>query len=568
VLDLVLRGALVYDGSGRPPQSGDLGIRDGRVASIAEPGTIDERARSEVDLDGLAVLPGFIDVHTHHDAQVFWDPACTPSSFHGVTTVIAGNCGFSLAPLPTEDPTYLMRMMARVEGIPLPVLEAAVPWSWSTTEDYLSQVEQCRPALNVGFMVGHSALRQVVMGPDGVGGTPSAQQLATMCGLLKAGIAAGGFGFSSSWAANHFDGEGSPVPSRASGADELLALCASLRGTSATQVEFIGPGADGDEIMVEMALAAGLPVNWNVLMFRTSDLERAFSRLALSDEAARRGARISALSYPAPMELRISFRGTAFQRYPGWAPVLTSPLPEQLAIFSDPEQRRRLAAAAASVPDALGHSRWGTLTVGETFHPSLRVHEGRRIEEIAADSGKDPFDVLCDIAVADELRTVFLPMSLDDDRTWAAREASWSDPRVVLGASDAGAHVETIHTYDWATTFLALNRERGVMAPEQAVRRVTSWQADLYGLEGRGRIEVGAHADLVVVDMDRIGPGNARTRADLPGGVSRLYSEPEGIQRVFVAGTEIVVDNELTGARPGTVLRSGRDTRLVEGTSR
>ncbi|MBV9659941.1 MAG: amidohydrolase family protein [Acidimicrobiales bacterium] len=260
------------------------------------------------------------------------------------------------------------------------------------------------------------------------------------------------------------------------------------------------------------------------------------------------------------MEIRLSMTGTAFQRYPGWARFLAMPKADKLAALARPDERVRLDGLAQSKPDLMGYSDWGTLTVGEVFREDLRRYEGSRVADIAAGSGREPFDVFCDIVAADELRTVFLPSSMDDEKTWAAREASWSDPRVILGASDAGAHVETIHTYDWATTFLQLNRERGVLPAAEAIRRVTSCQAEVYGLKGRGRIEIGAHADFLVADLDRVGPGTARTRTDLPGGAGRLYSEPEGIDHVFVAGTEIVSGNELTGAAPGTVLRSGRDT--------
>ncbi|MBV9659940.1 MAG: amidohydrolase family protein [Acidimicrobiales bacterium] len=291
MLDLVIRSGVLYDGTGGPARVADIGVRGGVIDVIAAPGGITEPARRRIDADGRAILPGFVDVHTHHDAQVFWDPACTPSSHHGVTTVVGGNCGFSLAPLSHVDPGYLMRMMARVEGIPLQVLESAVPWSWSSTEDYLAQVAAQHPVINIGFMVGHSALRRAVMGGDGVDGRPSGEQLESMQELLRRGVAAGAIGFSSSWGAGHFDGEGSPVPSRAADRAELVSLCRAVKGTAASQVEFIaGPGdvgaESGDEVMIAMAEAAGVPLNWNILMFRSSDLGESLQRLALSDQAA------------------------------------------------------------------------------------------------------------------------------------------------------------------------------------------------------------------------------------------------------------------------------------------
>ena len=563
MLDAVIRGGTVVDGTGAAGYQADVGVRDGRVVALDAPGKITERASVEIAADGLVVTPGFIDVHTHLDAQVFWDPACTPMPQHGVTTALAGNCGFSIAPLEIEQADYLMRMLARVEGIPLAALEAGVPWNWRTTGEYLAAVEAAEPVVNLGFMVGHSALRRVVMGDDAVGATADARQVEAMQALLRAGLDAGGFGFSSSWSTSHWDGDGAPVPSRSAAADELLALCRVLTDFPGTQVEFLPTNDDFTDVhvdlMTRMSLESRRALNWNVYIPRGNQRDESAHKLSASDHARARGARVFALTYPDVIRARMTFLGAGFDPMPGWAPIMALPDAEKLAALQDPEVRARLAAGSQS-PEA-GNYRdtvalWAEMVVEETYAPQHHGYEGRTLGDIGLERGQDPFDALLDIVVADELRTGLTPRPpAADDDSWRLRIESWTDPRVVIGASDAGAHLDLIATYDWAPRFLALARDHGALPLEDAVQRVTAVQADLYGLADRGRIALGAIGDLVVLDPERVGAGRVTWREDLPAGAGRLSSEPTGIEHVLVSGVEVVRGNELTGRRPGHVLR-------------
>ncbi len=567
MLDCAIVDGEVVDGTGSARRRADVGIRDGRIAVI---GTLDEDAARTIDAGGLIVAPGFIDIHTHYDAQAFWDPALTPSPLHGVTTVVGGNCGFTIAPLAGGEADYLMRMLARVEGMPLESLEQGVPWDWRTFGEYLDRLETQGLAVNAGFLVGHCALRRTVMStrshePAGEG------DIEAMGRLLGESLAAGGLGFSSSQAPTHNDGQGDPVPSRAATADELVALSRVVRDYPGTTLEFIptvGPFADEHiELMTDMSLAANRPLNWNVLVVGAGN-DGYRQQLMASDRAAERGARVHALTVPVVMQLHLNFlSGFIFDALPGWGPTMALPPAEKKRALADPAERQRLREAAES-PDAGMFQRllrWDRLLIGETFAPENAGAAGRTVADVAAERGTDPFDALLDVALDDDLRTVLLPPATGDDaESWRLRADVWRDPRAVVGASDAGAHLDMLATFSFTTSLLAASRRHELVAIEEAVRLLTDVPARLYGLRDRGRIAEGWRADVVVFDEERVAPGPVHTRADLPGGAGRLYAEAHGIEHVLVNGTEIVTGTALTGERPGTVLRSGRDTETVE----
>ena len=580
MFDVVIREGVVVDGTGAERRPADVAIEGGRIAAITEPGGLDDvvaagEAARVIDAEGLVVAPGFVDLHTHYDAQAFWDPTLSPSPLHGVTTVVAGNCGFSIAPLSGDpaDGEYLMRMLARVEGMPLESLAEGVPWDWRSTAEYLDRLDGTL-AVNAGFLVGHSALRRAVMGHDAVGEKATDEQVDAMAALLAEGLAAGGLGFSSSWATTHSDGEGDPVPSRHATHDELVRLCSVLRDHPGTALEFIptvGPFSDEHmDLMADMSLAADRPLNWNVLVAANArSADDVAQRLSASDRAAERGARVLALSVPDLMRIRLCFlTGFLLDTFPGWAKVMTLPADEKLAALADPDVRGRLLDGVNS-PEAGPFARiaqWHRMTIEEAFTDETKRHEGRLVGEVAEEQGKEPFDALLDIVVEDGLRTVILPpQSGDDEESWALRAQTWRDPRVILGASDAGAHLDFIATFNYTTALLGDSvRDRGLMGLEEAVHKLTDEPARLYGLTGRGRLAEGWVADIVVFDPERIAPGPVGMRADLPAGAARLYSEPEGVEHVLVNGVEIVGPGAtFTDARPGTLLRSGRDTETV-----
>jgi N-acyl-D-aspartate/D-glutamate deacylase len=570
MIDLRIDGGTLVDGTGSPPRVADVAIDGGRVVAIAEPGAIAEPARRALDATGLHVAPGFVDIHTHYDAQVFWDPALTPSCYHGVTTVFAGNCGFTIAPYRAADGDYLLRLLARVEGIPVAALEAGVPWgSWSTTGEYLAAVEG-RMALNMGFLVGHSAMRRAVLGAEASSREADPVEVEAMARLLAEGIEAGGLGFSSSGAPTHNDDRGNPVPSRAASRDELLALCRVVERYPGTTVEMV-PGQGlferNVDLMAAMSAAANRPLNWNVLQVNTTDIDLVESRLAASAAAAEKaGGRLVPLTLPDALRTRLSFEtGFLLDTLPGWREPMALPPAEKLSLLADPARRRALAASAATAPRAFllrGINNWPGMRIGETGQDRYR---GRVVGEVAEAEGRDPFDVLCEIVVADRLRTgVYPPDRGDDDDSWKLRAEVWRSGQVVLGASDAGAHLDMISTWSYPTTTLAeAVRRRGLLAWEEAVRLLTDAPARLYGLRDRGRLAAGYRADVTLYDPDRVGPRPTEWRDDLPAGAGRLYAEADGVLAVIVNGVPVVDDGRLTGDQPGQLVRSGVDTVTV-----
>jgi N-acyl-D-aspartate/D-glutamate deacylase len=566
VLDVTIAGGSVVNGTGAARRRADVGIKDGRVVAI---GDVPEQAARTIDATGLIVAPGFVDIHTHYDAQAFWDPALTPSPLHGVTTIVGGNCGFTIAPLAASEADYLMRMLARVEGMPLESLAEGVPWDWRSFGEYLDRLDGTL-AVNAGFLVGHSALRRVVMGEAAVGEEAKPDQVERMGALLSESLAAGGLGFSSSQAPTHNDGDGQPVPSRFATPDELVALAGVVGDHPGTTLEFIptvGPFAEEHvALMGDMSAAANRPLNWNVLVVAAGN-DGFLDQLAASDRAAERGGRVLALTVPCVMQLHLNFRsGFLFDALPGWGPTMALPVDEKRDALSDPEVRSRLREAAESDTGLFSRMlRWDRLRVGQTFATENDGLTGQTIGQIAAERGQEPFETLCDVAIADDLRTDLLPPSGGDDaESWKRRAGVWRDERAVVGASDAGAHLDMLATFNYTTSLLAASREHDLVTLEEAVHLLTDVPARLYGIRDRGRVAEGWHADLVVFDERRVAPAPVETRYDLPGGAGRLYAEADGIEHVLVNGTEIVRAGALTGDHTGRLLRSGRDTDTVE----
>jgi N-acyl-D-aspartate/D-glutamate deacylase len=570
VLDLLIRDAEIVDGTGAPAFQGDVGISDGRIAAV---GDIDELATKTVDAQGLTLTPGFVDLHTHYDAQLFWDPTASPSLQHGVTTVFGGNCGFTLAPVAADQQDYLTRMLARVEGMPLDALRAGLDWKWASFGDWLDRFDGSI-AVNAGFLVGHSALRLAAMGEDAVGGQATPAQVDRMVALLHDALASGALGFSTSQSQTHNDGSGQPVPSRSASRDELLALAKGVRDHPGTTLEAIIPGClqgfTDDEIalLTDMSVAADRPLNWNLLGVSAANPAGHRGQLRASEVAAERGGRVVALTLPHAMKIRLSFlTGFVLDGLPGWRDTMHLPVPERLAALADPEVRRRLNDGAQSKDAGMlrGLANWERLIVVETFAPQNADATGRSVGEVAAARGGAPFDTLVDIVIADELRTGLTPPPFGDDAAdWRLRAEVWRSPHAVIGGSDAGAHLDMMCGAIYTTSLLGQGvREHQVVTLEEAIRLLTDVPARLYGLAERGRITPGWHADLVLFDPATVDHGPERTRYDLPAGAPRLVADAYGISSVLVGGVEVCRDGVATGALPGTVLRSGRDTHTV-----
>ena len=571
MLDYVIRNGLVVDGSGAPGRRADVGIRDGVIVAV---GDVGERGTTELDAEGMVVAPGIIDPHTHYDAQLFWDPTASPSNLHGVTTVIGGNCGFTLAPIKASDHDYIRRMMAKVEGMPLDALENGIAWDWTSFGEYLDRLEG-NLGVNAGFLVGHCALRRWVMGSERASAVASDEELAAMTQLLAESIEAGGLGFSSSQSRTHSDGDGNPISSRHADRREMLAFCEVVRDHPGTTLEYITDGcldtfSDREiDLMVAMTTTAHRPLNWNLLTVDSRTPDKTARQLEASSAATRAGGRIVALTMPTLVPMNMSFRThCALFLIPGWGDVMGLPVEERIERLRDPAVRAHLDELAHSDQAGVFRrlSRWANYIVGDTFAPENEGLSWRDVGSIAEEQGKAPFDALLDLVIADDLRTVLWPKASDgDDASWQARVEVWDNPGAMVGGSDAGAHLDRMCGSNYPTSFLGdCLRKRKLVPLERAVQLMTEAPAELFGLHDRGRVAVGLAADLFVFDPETVGSEPATLVHDLPGGSPRLIADSTGVFRVLVNGVETVANGKPTGNLPGTLLRSGRDTVTVD----
>ncbi len=571
MLDLKIVGGTIVDGSGAERGRGDVGLKDGRIVAVGE---VREDARETIDASGRIVAPGFIDVHTHYDAQLFWDPQLSPSCFHGVTTIMGGFCGFSIAPLSKDAAGYLAPMLARVEGMPLESLLTGVPWNWQSFGEYLASFEG-RIGLNAGFFAGHSAIRRVVMGERAVGEKSTPEELEQMKALLAQSLADGAMGFSTTISASHTDGDGNPVPSRWADHSEIIELGRIVSQHEGTGLELL-PDVDFPEgvpeLLAELSLAGNRPVNWNVLVVigHSGNRERAAKQLAVTDYARSRGAEVIALTMPMTPEATANFAtGGSFEGNPGeWRELFKMPFDQRKAAMRDPAYRQKLRDDLAGVDKSTIMSF--TAKLDEFFVRGVTAEANwkyvdRLIGDIAREEGRDPLDVMFDITLEDDLLATFAPnFGGYDQEAYELRGELWRDDRTLIGASDAGAHVDRLDAFALSTTLLQKGvREHGVVTLEEAVYQITGRAARYYGLIDRGLIKEGYHGDIVVFDEATVGRGPTYARHDLPGNQMRLYADAIGIDHVLVNGVEIVRHGTHSGKLPGKVLRSGKDSRTV-----
>ena len=570
MLDKVIRGGTVIDGTGSPSRVADIGIKDGRIVAI---GVVEQDAVEVIDATGCIVTPGFVDPHTHYDAQLLWDPTASPSSVHGVTTIIGGNCGFTLAPLIPGDADYLRKMMSKVEGMPLAALENGADWSWETFAEYLGRLEG-NISVNAGFLVGHCAIRRYVMGPAAVGGEASVEHIAGMRTELAKSIQSGALGFSFTNSTSHSDGDGEPVASRWATHDELIALCEEVGLHEGTTLEGIVPGCldrfadDEIELLGLMSAAANRPMNWNVLTVDSREADRVPRQISAYDRSIELGGKVVALTMPVQVPMNMSFSSfCGLWLLPGWQQILGAPVAERIQRLQDPDTRVRMLENSLS--QAAGVFRrladWGDYVIGDTYSVANEGLKGRTVRDIAIERGASSFGTLLDIVIADELKTILWPTPQDDDaESWRMRAELWQDGRAMIGGSDAGAHLDRMCGAPYPTRWLAdCIRGRKLVPVEFAVKMMTSQPAKLFGLVDRGELREGACADVVVFNPDEIGSEDAMLVTDLPGNSSRLTAGSFGVKRVLVNGVTIVENGVANGAVPGTVLKSGKDTYTV-----
>jgi N-acyl-D-aspartate/D-glutamate deacylase len=563
--DLVIRGARIVDGTGLPGYVGDVEVRDGRIARV---GRVPARAASErgaqvIEADGLVLAPGFVDIHTHYDGQLHFESSASPSSAHGVTTVVTGNCGFTLAPSKPEDMDWLRLMLAKVEGMSPEALLRGVDFTGGSVADFLDNLEG-RIGVNMALYVGHAALRRWVMGPAASERTATEAEVRAMQELLDTGMRQGAIGFSTSQLDVHADHEGKPVPPNLASADEIVALSSVLAGFEEGVLEHLcrsfalGYDSSDRELLARMAEASGgKPVHANILLRFTGRPDVWRECLDVLEGYARDGLRVYPMASANPKGIHIALRDTIMlDEMPTFRATLSAPMDDRLARLRDPGLREQLRREFADVDARQFVFDWSELRVAGTRDEANAAWTGRTVSDLA--DGADGLDTFLDLALAEDLETVFV---VDRPVTQEDRDVIGyllKHPLTTPGSSDGGAHLNTFCGADYTTRILTEYADRDGFSFEDAVRKLTAVPAATLGLWDRGVIRPGAAGDLVLFDRDRLAVGPVRMVNDLPGGAGRLVFDQEGYVATVVNG-EVIIDNgKPTGAVPGEVLRFNR----------
>jgi N-acyl-D-aspartate/D-glutamate deacylase len=567
MFDLIVRNGLVVDGTGLPRRRVDVGVQDGKVARL---GHLDGHdTAEEIDASGMVVAPGIVDVHTHYDPQITFDPYATVSCFHGVTTVLAGNCGFSVAPVPPADREFIEGIFAAVENMD-PIALSGVRWAATFPE----LMDRLHGHLGVNFAcyVGHSNVRRLVMGDDAVTRAATRPEIDAMRALVADAMEAGAAGVSSSAAPTHLDTAGRPVPSRFAEHEELLALAEEVGRYGAGSVAFLpfsaigGITPDDEDYLIALAKASGLPVIIQGLGGRNKvDAPTATWDAALDflDRATGQGAPVYSMLISRPFDRRITI-GPGNLHYlsvESWTRMFDLSHDEIVALLRDDAARDELRTAVEqynrdpSKGTTNPPPRWRDVYVDHATLEEHRHLEGLSIEEIAAKEDRPPADVMLDLALAEDLGTEFRWRTENPEWADAVRTAQL-DSRMVIGISDGGAHLARDDGADWSSYFLRnWVLDRGVWSLEEGIRQITQVPAALVGLPDRGTLQVGKWADMMVFDPATIGPWKKEFVRDLPGNVGRFKAWGQGVKATIVNGQPIVLDGALTGRLPGHVVR-------------
>ena len=559
--DLLIENARLCDGTGAPMHEGVLAVKNGRIAHIgAAQGAA---AHRRIDARGQVLAPGFIDPHTHYDAQLAWDPMVTCSPLHGVTTVLIGNCGVGVAPVRAGMRERVMQDLVGVEGIPIEVMRQGIDWRWEDFGQYLDVLDASRLGINVAALLAYTPVRHFVLGEASLERSARDDEIAGMTGIFRGAMQAGAFGFSTSLSQTHTGEGGRPVACRNASRDELVAMARVLgefdRGVIGIALDSGGWNLINDQelsLLGRLAAESGRPVTYLTMLARAQQPDfhdATFARLATLGAQA---GQIVPQTSPRPIVARCDLRTPSFlAMYPSFQAALGQAPERQVAVYSDPAFRaafaRELAARNRShfVPNML---------VLEVRDPSLAQYAARTIAEIARERGADAIDAFFDLAIRDGLATQFQSAAANFDLDGVQRLVT--DDRVLIGLSDGGAHNDMLCDAGYATAVLDIwVRQRKALTLEKAVSKMTSAPASLLGIQDRGRLAPGLVADLVLFDPDTVTSKTPRFVQDLPGGGRRLVADAAGVSATFVAGRAVCERGEYTGERPGRVLRCGRD---------
>ena len=562
--DLLIKNGTVVDGTGLPPHRSDVGIKDGRIAAI---GRLDPNGARVIEAEGKIVAPGFVDIHTHYDAQVLWDPLLTCSPWHGTTTIVMGNCGYTLAPCRPEDRAYITQMFAKVEGMDLNTLNQGIDWEWQSFPEYLDRVSRQKLGINVGVMVGHSALRRFVMGEEANKREATADEVGQMEGLVREAMAAGAFGFTTSMAPGHRGWDDNPVPSRLASESEVLALGSVLRDYNIGNIEIITssprPGQDhfseeDQSLLTELSLRSGRPVNFNEV---SHGWERPLlwrEHLEYLERASKQGAQVYGVARCQRLDTQLTLRSASgWEAFPTWKDVLREPLEKKLELLRDPQVRATLREEAERLdPQRPEWRHLPNLVFGQSPSGNYAEYEGMNLGEISRKTGKSPVDIVLDFSIEERLDTDFVNIGVRNGDPKAAAEIIRS-PYTLAGISDAGAHTDRLSGVFFSTYFLThWVRDQGEVALEQAIRELSFIPAHLYGFHDRGMLVEGLRADVVVFDLDELAWLPMERFDDFPGDGSRFGNRAKGYEYLVVNGQIVQDHGEDSGDRPGRLVRS------------
>jgi N-acyl-D-aspartate/D-glutamate deacylase len=551
--DLIIKNGKVIDGTGLPGFHSDVAVSGGRIVEI---GKVSGEARRVLNADGLVVAPGIIDNHTHYDAQVTWDPLCTYSCYHGITTVVMGNCSLAMAPAHRQDRDMLAGVLSHVEAIPLEAIQAGVSWSWETIPEYLNALDQ-RLGINVASLIGHSAVRRYVMGEASQERQATDDEIAAMKAIVREGLMAGAAGISFERNLRHFDWNGRLAPCNLATEEEMFAVAGVADEIGRGVIQF---GGDRN-ISRKLAKAIRRPVFYGNITQQAVAPDRWRKQLDEAENLMRQGHRGYQFVMPRPGDLRYTLRTAQhFDAMPTWKNVMLLPHELRTQAFRDPETRAKLHREAVETPMDPNRAgdftrRWDLQFVFKAALPKNQPLKGKSVADIAQEQGKDVLDAFLDLALEENLETEFERREVNSDE--AAMTALLTSPYTVIGQSDGGAHVVFRTDYSYSTYLLShWVREKEIMSLEDAIRKLTFVPASLFGFSDRGLVRSGMAADLMVFDPATISPLEPGEAHDLPGGAKRRKQLARGIEWTVVNGQVLMEKGEHTGVYPGRVARS------------